>query len=167
MTPARVLVVGGGITGLTTAALLAIDHGAEVTVREAAAELGGKIRTSPFAGLPAVDEGADAFLARQPHAIDLARRLGLGDELTSPTTAAASVWHNGLHPIPGGVMLGVPASVTPFVRTHLLSWRGKARLGSRSWSSAQTSRRSWSRWPGADCSPAYAWRSKRSRPGGK
>ena len=28
--------------------------------------LGGKLRTSPFAGLPAVDEGGDAFLARVP-----------------------------------------------------------------------------------------------------
>ena len=40
--------------------------------------LGGKLRTSPFAGRPAVDEGADAFLARVPHGTALAHRVGLG-----------------------------------------------------------------------------------------
>ena len=37
------------------------------------------------------------------------------------------VWHDGMHPIPGGIVLGVPASVRPFVTTSLLSWTGKLR----------------------------------------
>ena len=41
--------------------------GAHVELFEAGSRLGGMIRTSPFAGLPAIDEGADAFLARVPH----------------------------------------------------------------------------------------------------
>ena len=41
-----------------------------------------------FAGLPAVDEGADAFLARVPAATQLAADVGLGDELTSPDARA-------------------------------------------------------------------------------
>jgi oxygen-dependent protoporphyrinogen oxidase len=122
----RVLVVGGGITGLAVAAGL-VASGVDVEVREAQDRLGGKIRTTPFAGLPAVDEGADAFLARQPEAVDLARRVGLGDALTSPTGATAAVWHDGLHPLPDGIVLGVPGTIRPFARTGLLSWRGKAR----------------------------------------
>ena len=89
----RVLVVGGGITGLTVArALAGLRPRDEVSieVREADDRLGGKLRTSPFAGLPAVDEGADAFLARVPHGTALARTVGLGDDLTSPTGATAS-----------------------------------------------------------------------------
>ena len=124
--PPRVLVVGGGITGLTAAHELATG-GADVTVREADDRLGGKIRTTPFAGLDAVDEGADAFLLRVPDAVGLARRVGLGDELTHPTDARAAVWHDGLHPLPDGLVLGVPASVRPLVRSRLLSLRGKAR----------------------------------------
>jgi protoporphyrinogen/coproporphyrinogen III oxidase len=120
----RVLVVGGGITGLATAEAL-VTGGAEVTVREAAAALGGKIRTSTFAGL-AIDEGADAFLARTPEAVELAGRVGLAD-LTAPTDAAAAVWYDGLHGIPGAIVLGVPAGLGPFVTTRLLSWRGKLR----------------------------------------
>jgi oxygen-dependent protoporphyrinogen oxidase len=123
----RVLVVGGGITGLAAAVELAGLPDVEVVLREAAPRLGGKILTTPFAGLPGVDEGPDAFLARLPDATGFARRLGLGDLLTSPTDASAAVWHDRLHPIPEGLVLGVPASVGPFARTGLLSWRGKAR----------------------------------------
>ena len=72
--PRRVVVVGGGITGLAAAHAAARQRRrAEVTLFEAGDRLGGKIRTTPFAGLPAVDEGADAFLARVPWAIELAR----------------------------------------------------------------------------------------------
>ncbi|HET9665557.1 MAG TPA: NAD(P)-binding protein, partial [Desertimonas sp.] len=65
----RVVVVGGGIAGLTVAERLADTLGddAAVVVRERCARVGGKLRTSPFAGRDGVDEGADAFLARVPH----------------------------------------------------------------------------------------------------
>ena len=98
-----------------------------VTLFEADERLGGKIRTSPFAGLPAVDEGADAFLARVPWAVDLAHELGL-DDLVSPATGRAYVWWDGsLHAIPEGLVLGVPAGIGSLARSHLLSWPGKAR----------------------------------------
>lgn len=134
MSGRRVLVVGGGITGLAAAARLvdANDDGVEVDVAvelwEASDRLGGKIATSPFGGLDHVDEGADAYLRRVPHAVAFARKVGLGSrDLTSPTDATAMVWYDELHPIPGGIVLGVPASVRPFVTTSLLSWRGKLR----------------------------------------
>jgi protoporphyrinogen/coproporphyrinogen III oxidase len=124
----RVLVAGGGITGLTTAhALAGLLPDAEIEVREATDRLGGKLRTSPFAGRPAVDEGADAFLARVPHATALATTVGLGAELTSPTGATAAVWYDGLHPIPEGLLLGVPADMVRLARSDLLTWHGKAR----------------------------------------
>jgi protoporphyrinogen/coproporphyrinogen III oxidase len=124
----RVLVVGGGITGLTVAHDLAGRlPDTSIELREAGDRLGGKLRTSPFAGLPAVDEGADAFLARVPHATALARAVGLGDELTSPTGATAAVWYDGLHAIPEGLLLGVPADMVRLARSDLLTWRGKAR----------------------------------------
>jgi oxygen-dependent protoporphyrinogen oxidase len=124
----RVLVIGGGITGLAAAARLCAAPGADVQLWEAGDRLGGKIASSPFAGLPHVDEGADAYLTRVPHAVRFARTVGFeDDDVTSPTAATALVWHDGMHPIPGGIVLGVPASVRPFVTTSLLSWRGKLR----------------------------------------
>lgn len=126
MADRRALVVGGGITGLAAAFELTggpFDH---VELRESADRLGGKIATSPFAGLDQVDEGADAFLRRVPQAMALAADTGI-DDLVAPTGATALVWHEGLHPIPGGVVLGLPAAIRPFVTTSLLSWRGKLR----------------------------------------
>ena len=129
--PARVVVVGGGISGLAAAHALArrIPVGAvEIEVREGEERLGGKLKTSPFAELPAVDEGADAFLARVPQASELACAVGLGGELTSPEAAAAAVRSGGrLHPIPDGLVLGVPAGLRGLAVSGLLSWRGKLR----------------------------------------
>lgn len=125
-----VVIVGGGIAGLTAAleaASLLPEH--EVVLREAGDVVGGHIRTTPFAGRDAVDEAADAFLARVPHATQLAERVGLADELTSPTPARAAIWHDRLHPIPDGIVLGVPADLTKLAASRLLSWRGKLRAG--------------------------------------
>ncbi len=124
----RVVVVGAGITGLTTALALA-ERGVAVEVREADGRVGGKLRTTPFAGRPAVDEGADAFLARVPHATALAHRVGLGPALTSPTGAPAAVWLDRLHAVPEGLLLGVPADLGKLAASGLLSVRGKLRAG--------------------------------------
>ena len=123
----RAVVVGGGISGLAAAHAL-VEAGAEsVTVLEADDRFGGKIRTTEFDGRP-VDEGPDAFLARVPHAVDLARRLGLGDDLVSPGTGAASLWLDGrLQPIPAGLVLGVPVDFEPLAASGVLSTDGLAR----------------------------------------
>ena len=127
MTMPRVAVVGAGISGLATALALVDTGDLEVTVFEAAARVGGKINASPFAGVQGVDEGADAFLARVPEAVALAHRVGLGDDLVSPEPVGAAIWHGTLHPIPEGLMLGLPGKILPLATTKLLSWRGKAR----------------------------------------
>ncbi len=127
MTGARhIAVIGGGITGLA-AAHAAIEAGARVTVFEACARLGGVVLTTPFAGHPAIDEGADAFLARVPWASELARKVSLGDSLTSPAVGKAAVWWNGLHDIPEGLLLGVPTEFAGMARCRLLTRRGKLR----------------------------------------
>ena len=123
-----VVVVGGGITGLAAAWELSATPGRRVVVLEASDRLGGKLRTSPFAGLPAVDEGPDAFLARVPEAVALCRELGLGDDLVSPSTGKAWLWWgHRLHGLPAGLVLGVPSDLAGLARSRLLSWPAKAR----------------------------------------
>jgi len=124
----RIAVVGAGIAGLA-AAHAAVEAGADVTVFEAADRVGGMILTTPFAGRPAVDEGADAFLARVPWAVDLARKVSLADSLTSPSVGKAAVYWNRLHDIPEGLLLGMPTEIGALARSHLLSMRGKIRAG--------------------------------------
>lgn len=123
----RFVVVGAGVTGLTAAYRLT-QLGADVTVLEADDRIGGKICTTPFAGAPAVEEGGDVFLARVPWATDLCAELGLANDLISPAAASASVWWNGrMHPIPAGLVLGVPAGLGGLATSRLLSPIGKLR----------------------------------------
>jgi len=126
--PRQVVIIGAGVAGLTSALTLLTNSSdpVKVTVLEATSTVGGQIRTTQFAGL-SIDEGPDAFLARVPWATQLASELGLGASMTSPTDAHASIWHNGLHNIPGDLMLGVPAKVRAFATSGLISPLGKLR----------------------------------------
>jgi oxygen-dependent protoporphyrinogen oxidase len=123
----RVVVVGGGIAGLT-AAYHAANSGARVTLLEGSAGVGGKLRVSEIAGLP-VDEGAEAMLARRPEGLELVRELGLGDRLAFPGTTSAAIWSRGaLHDMPGGHVMGVPADLAALARSRVLSAAGLARV---------------------------------------
>ncbi len=101
---ARVLVIGGGIAGLSAA--LALRGRAQVTIRESTRHVGGKLRAGPLG----VDEGAEAFLARLPEGVAAASAAGL--ELAHPATSSASLWVRGkLRPLPPGTMLGIPGDL--------------------------------------------------------
>ena len=121
------VVVGGGIAGLA-AAWAARRRGADVVVLEAGDQVGGKLRTSPVAGVP-LDESADGFLARVPEAVELCRAVGLEAELVSPATGAAYVWSEGaLRRLPSEQLLGVPTDVDSVASSRILSPAGLARL---------------------------------------
>lgn len=125
----RIVVVGAGITGAAAAYELS-RHDVTVDIIEANDHVGGLIRSSPFAGLPAVDEGADAFLLRMPSAARLAEAVGLGTPgtgLVSPTSASAAIWMNGLRRLPAGLLLGVPTQPLSMARTGLFGVRGTIR----------------------------------------
>ena len=114
----RVVVVGGGITGLATAWFL--RDRADVTVLEASDRPGGKIRTDDFEGL-AVEAGPDAFLARVREAVQLCRDVGLGDELVAPAAGEAYLWTRGkLRRLPAGLVLGVPTGLVGVARSGIL-----------------------------------------------
>jgi oxygen-dependent protoporphyrinogen oxidase len=123
--PDHVVVVGGGLTGLTAAYRLS-QAGIEVTVIEPD-RLGGKIQTTPFAGRN-VDEGADNFLLRVPWAMALCHDLELDGELVSPVERSAQVFVDGRrHQIPAGHVLGVPVDLDALAASGLISPEGVAR----------------------------------------
>lgn len=122
----RVVVVGGGITGLVAAREAAIA-GAEVSLLDPAA-LGGKVRSSGFDG-GRLDEAADAFLARAPEGVELCRDLGLEGELVAPAQRRAYVWSRGdLRLLPKGHVLGVPTDLDELAGAAILSPEGMARV---------------------------------------
>ncbi len=108
------VVVGGGIAGLAAAQRLReLSPDAEIVVLEQSYRLGGKICTEPFMGEPA-ETGAETFLVRDQgrdsSALELARRVGLGDDVVHPAPIpAALALDDALRPIPAGTLMGVPA----------------------------------------------------------
>ncbi len=102
----RVLIVGGGISGLATA--WGLRHGSQVTLIESDQRLGGKIATTALRGHP-LDLGADAFIVRNPAALELCHELGLAEALIEPSTKGAGLYaRRELHPLPTGLNFGVP-----------------------------------------------------------
>lgn len=124
----RVVVVGGGITGLTLAWTMFLQApDVDVTVLEAADRLGGKVWSSEVMGLP-VDAGPDAFVVRQPFMEDLCRELELHNALVPPNPGGAQVWLNGaMRPMPKRQYLGIPLDLDELAATGLISADGIAR----------------------------------------
>ena len=135
----HVAIIGGGITGLSAAFYLqraAQASGTPVrcTVIERDARFGGKILTETIddpSGSFLVEGGPDSFVAQKPWGVQLARDLGLGDQLvgTRPGRSTTYVLRDGKPvPMPEGMMLIFPTRFWPFVLSPLLSWRGKLRM---------------------------------------
>jgi oxygen-dependent protoporphyrinogen oxidase len=123
----RVVVVGGGIAGLACAYELS-RGGARVTLVERDRRLGGVVRTERV-GEFLVEGGPDSFLATKPWARELCEELGLADRLIPSRARRVYVLSGGsLHPLPEGLFLTVPSKMGPFLRSGLISWRGKLRM---------------------------------------
>lgn len=131
----RVVVIGGGITGLAAAhraTELARERGGALDLRvlEARGRLGGTIESARVDGF-LLETGPDSFLSEKPWGLALVRRLGIEDRLvrTDDRFRKTFVWHRGrLHALPDGFQLLAPTRLVPFVTSSLFSWPGKLRM---------------------------------------
>lgn len=122
----RVVVIGGGVSGLTTAYRLAAA-GVDVTVREASDRAGGKLGTTQV-GDVRLETGADSFVARKPWAVDLCRELGLAGELVSPGAKGAYLWTDrGLVAFLKDAPFGIPGDIGDVMRWPGVSGAGRRR----------------------------------------
>ncbi len=122
----RVVVVGGGIAGLSCAYEIH-RAGWPVTVVERE-RLGGVIRTER-AGDFLIEGGPDSFITQKPWAKELCEEIGLGDRLIPTLSRRVYVFSRGaLHPLPEGVFLTVPTRWGPFLKSGLISFGGKLRM---------------------------------------
>lgn len=135
---ADAVIIGGGITGLSATFYLARaarQRGIEldVVLIERSGRLGGKVRSERVeqGGTFLVEGGPDSFVAQKPWAIELARDLGLGDQLITPRPARVGtylLWGGRPRPLPEGMLMIVPTRFMPFALSPLISPLGKLRM---------------------------------------
>ena len=134
----HVVVVGGGIAGLSAAFYLR-DEPVRVTVLEGSPRLGGKLSASDVAGV-AMDEGAEALLARRPEGIELITAVGLGGDLVPAGVTSSAIYTRGaMRSLPRRQFMGVPADPDELAATGVISAAGVARARSESARPAGTS----------------------------
>ncbi|HEX8921157.1 MAG TPA: protoporphyrinogen oxidase [Pyrinomonadaceae bacterium] len=131
----RVVVIGGGISGLAAAHALfeksaQMKNAPEVLLLEASPRTGGIIRSHRRDGF-VLEAGPDSFISEKPEALELAKRIGLANRLIETNDAhrrSFIVRKGRLHAVPDGFQLLAPTRFWPFVTTGIFSWTGKARM---------------------------------------
>ena len=116
----RVIVIGGGLSGLAVANRLnerarTLRRPIELCVLEAKDRIGGVIWTDRFDGFT-LEGGPDSFITNKPWGLDLCGRLGLADQLveTDASKRRSFVVRNGrLAPVPEGFVLMAPTGCFP------------------------------------------------------
>ncbi|OGX11696.1 MAG: protoporphyrinogen oxidase [Omnitrophica bacterium RIFOXYB12_FULL_50_7] len=135
-TPRKVLIIGGGISGLATAYHLSelARQGSfplEITLLESKPRFGGVIETRSREGF-LLEGGPDSFISEKPAALELSRRLGMVQEVigTNEKFRRSFIYKKGrLVQVPEGFYLIAPSQINAFIRTPLLSWATKFRMG--------------------------------------
>jgi oxygen-dependent protoporphyrinogen oxidase len=126
------LVIGGGIGGLSAAFRLRQRRPDwRVAVLESGTRLGGVIATRREPGL-ALELGPDSIIRTKPAGMKLITDLGLSELVqdTDPRFRTAYISRGDrLLPVPEGLYLLAPGRWLPFLRSPLVSWAGKLRMG--------------------------------------
>jgi oxygen-dependent protoporphyrinogen oxidase len=115
----KVLVVGGGVSGLATGHHLK-KAGHEVLLLESDARPGGKIRTDTD-GNCVRERGPNGFLDNVPETLDLVRELGLESRLRKAPVLDRFLFR-------GAGLWKIPANQGEFLRSGLLSFGAKLRI---------------------------------------
>ncbi|MFH1208065.1 MAG: protoporphyrinogen oxidase [Candidatus Omnitrophota bacterium] len=135
-TPQKVIIIGGGISGLVTAYRLSelARQGSfllEITLLEAKSRLGGVIETRFQEGF-LLEGGPDSFISEKPAALELSKRLGIAQEVigTNEKFRRSFIYKNGkLIQVPEGFYLIAPSQIQAFIQTPLLDLATKLRMG--------------------------------------
>lgn len=130
----RIAIIGGGISGLSSAFTIEEKRESGTDVRyvlfESSPRLGGVLVTDHVDGC-LVEAGPDSFLTEKPWAADLCRKIGLGDQLIGSNDSERKTYivaKGKLVVMPDGLMFMVPTKIMPTVFSPLFSWRTKLRM---------------------------------------
>jgi oxygen-dependent protoporphyrinogen oxidase len=126
----RIVVVGGGISGLAAAHRLIELGQTDVTLIESSPRLGGTIQTEYRDGF-LIERGPDSFISEKPEALALAKRLGIESRLiqTNEKYRRSFIVRGGrLRAVPEGFQLLAPSRMWPFLTSDIFSVAGKIRM---------------------------------------
>jgi oxygen-dependent protoporphyrinogen oxidase len=123
-----VIVIGGGITGLSAAFELA-GRDVGFLLLEASSRTGGLILTDRVDGFT-IEAGPDSILAQKPAGLRLCDELGLAPRLiaTTPPRRAYILKNGRLHALPSPSILGIPTTWRGIAEFDLLPLAARARL---------------------------------------
>ncbi|MGH9897421.1 MAG: protoporphyrinogen oxidase, partial [Pyrinomonadaceae bacterium] len=102
----------------------------ELLLLESGDQVGGVIRTERRDGF-LLEHGPDSFISEKPEGIELAKKVGLANELieTNSRHRRSFIVRRGrLHSVPEGFQLLAPSKLWPFATTSIFSLRGKLRI---------------------------------------
>lgn len=127
----KVIIIGAGITGLSTAYYLQEKAGDEIDfiILEKRDRPGGVIVTERIDGF-IIEGGPDTFVSEKPWTVKLSKELGIEDRLlnSNEDIRKTFIFSDGkLRELPEGIMMMVPIKVIPFLKSDLISWPGKIR----------------------------------------
>ncbi|CAN5229613.1 protoporphyrinogen oxidase [soil metagenome] len=130
----KVVIVGGGISGLTCAFKLSQSEQfarglLHITVLESKSRWGGIIETALVDDC-ILDAGPDSFITNKPGMLTLARELGIDSRIVpvnQENRGALIVSKGKLVPLPAGFVMLAPSNLASFFQSSVLSWPGKLR----------------------------------------
>ncbi|HEY2842552.1 MAG TPA: protoporphyrinogen oxidase [Bryobacteraceae bacterium] len=126
----QVIIVGGGIAGLSAAYDLS-KAGIAHTLIEKRPRLGGVIQTSQWDDC-VLEFGPDSFLSAKPEAMALIRELGVEADVIGSNDAerVTYILRNGhLTRLPEGTTMFVPTNPAAMLASPLVGWGTKVRMG--------------------------------------
>jgi oxygen-dependent protoporphyrinogen oxidase len=124
----QAVIVGGGIAGLSAAYELsraAIPH----TLIEKQSRLGGVIETRCWDDC-VLECGPDSWISQKPEGVALANELGLEVIASKDEERKTYILRHGrLTVLPEGTTMFVPTAVMPVLKSPLIGWGTKIRMG--------------------------------------
>ncbi len=125
----HIVIVGGGITGLSAAWEIqqTTDENITFTVLEKSDRWGGKVVTQtidhPSGEQFTIDAGPESFITRKPEAWELVQELEMDDQAIDPGSETQQIYV-----LDDGKPVAIPLSPPAFITSKLMTWHGKLRM---------------------------------------